>query len=421
MASAQPTIQFTSALSDLADTSEAVGDVLRHITRQMTSSIDLVIFAVTVHHRPQIALVQRLIEQALSPRVMLGTTAEGVIGVRRELEGVPGVTVLAASLPGVSLEPFSYAQIDWPESPDDNASLREQFRLHDASHPVRAMLLLADPFSTPMTRVLPSIARSFPGVPVVGGMASAARAPGGNRLVMNRQLLRDGAVGLAIGGNVRVDCTVSQGCRPVGRPVVITRSQRHIVQHLGGRPALTVAKEVVESLNDQDRDLAQSGGLLVGRVIDEYKHRFGRGDFLIRGLLGVDEDSRYIAIGDPLVRVGQTIQFHVHDGRTAEEDLALMLEVQKLQGPASGALLFSCNGRGARLFDRGDVDPQLVHDALGDVPLAGFFASGEIGPVGGQNFVLGHTASLVAFREPESLQGDSTSQPAGEPAEDSGP
>lgn len=391
--------RFGSALSDAPDTTEAITHIADQLQHQDLGPPDVLFVTVTPHHRDQLDQIQRVLARRLNTSQVLGVTAEGVIGQKRELQNTPGISVLAAHLPGVTARAFTGERIDWQAVADAPQALREDLPWPAADADLRAVVLLADPFSSPMTRILPAFNTAWPGVPVVGGMASAARAPGGNRLLINDRILRDGLVGLAIGGPIDIDCTVSQGCRPIGKPWVITKSQRHVVQQLGGRPALRVVQELIDTLSDDERTLAQSGGLLVGRVIDEYKERFGRGDFLIRGLMGVDHDAGYVAIGDTQVRVGQTIQFHVHDAKSAEEDFALLLELQKLHNtPAAGALLFSCNGRGVRLFDRRDMDATLVHDALGAVPLAGFFAAGELGPVGKQNFIHGHTACLVTFR-----------------------
>lgn len=207
-----------------------------------------------------------------------------------------------------------------------------------------------------------------------------------------------GAIALAVGGDVQVDITVSQGCRPIGQPLVITKAKRNVILELGGRKALPAITDMIEHLGDDDRHLVRTGGLFVGRVINEYKARFGRGDFLIRNLMGYDEESGYVAVNDTNVRTGQTVQFHVRDQRTAREDFSLLLEAQKVHGPGAGALLFSCNGRGLKLFDKPNADADMIHGALGDMPLAGFFAAGEIGPVGGQAFLHGHTASLMVFR-----------------------
>ncbi|MEM6334774.1 MAG: FIST N-terminal domain-containing protein, partial [Planctomycetota bacterium] len=265
--------------------------------------------------------------------------------------------------------------------------------------------LFADPFTTPLVKLLPAMDRALPGVPVIGGLLSGTQKPGKHRLWADGELLNSGSVGFVIGDcprrpaeHVEVATTVSQGCRPIGRPMVITKSKRHVVQELGGRNALLVVKELADGLGEGEADLVRSQGLHVGRVIDEYKDRFGPGDFLIRGLVGLDSTAGYIAIGDPMIRVGQTIQFQVRDRDAAEADLELMLETQRVHGPAAGALLMTCNGRGTRLFGSADHDAQRVAEALGTEAIGGALAAGEIGPVGGRSHVHGHAASVAALR-----------------------
>ncbi len=85
-----------------------------------------------------------------------------------------------------------------------------------------------------------------------------------------------------------------------------------------------------------------------------------------------------------------------------------MVETERLDHPkarVSGALLFSCNGRGTRLFEEPDHDVGVLRDRFGPIPVAGFFAMGEIGPVGGQNFVHGYTASVVLFEKSDQKEG----------------
>ena len=396
-------MRFASALSIAGAAHEAVESVLADINKTMDGRADFVAFFATPHFIHHFAQIHDTLRAAMNATVVIGVSSMAVIGQQREVERGPGLSVIAARLPGVTLNPFTYDQLNWGDDEAAAQSVRDAIwpqALGEAtgqSSPA-AMIFLADPFSTPMAKVIPTFDAVFPGVPLVGGMASAAHKPGENRLVLAGNETRAGAVGVAIGGKVRIDCTVSQGCRPVGRPFVITKNQRHLVKELGGRNALSVLKETLENLSDEDRTLVETHDLLVGRVINEYKDHFGRGDFLLRSLVGYDPDAGYIAIGDPQVRAGQTIQFHVRDKETAREDFALLLEAQELHGPAAGAMLFSCNGRGSRLFGEPHMDASLVHKALGDVPLAGFFAAGEIGPVGRQNFVHGHTASLAVFR-----------------------
>jgi small ligand-binding sensory domain FIST len=404
MGDAKPTrLRFASAVSDAPVTADAQRHVLEALSAQLGGGkADLVVVFATMQHRAALKQACDELEAALQPRVIVGCSCSGVIGVKRELQEGPGLSVLAGVMPGAALQGFSYEQIDWPAVMDAPSALRETIDLsgdlNDTGDGPRAILLLADPFSTPMVRLLPAFGSAFGDVPVIGGLASGAAESGRNRLVLNGVEMRDGAVGVAIGGKVDVQTTVSQGCRAIGEPMVITRSRRHVVQELGGRNPLMALQHMVARLDPEDRELIQHNGLHVGRVINEYKSRFGRGDFLIRNMIGVDTDEGYLAIGDTRVRTGQTIQFHLRDARSAEDDLRMMLAAQQVHGEAAGALLFSCTGRGTNLFDHEHADATMVHDALGDVPMAGFFCAGEIGPIGDQSHLHGHTACLAVFR-----------------------
>lgn len=394
--------RFASAISDAPVTADAQRQVLEALSAGLDGAkADMVIVFTTMHHGAALKQICDGLEAALKPRVIVGCTCGGVIGVKRELQEGPGLSVLAGVMPGAALQGFSYEQIDWPAVMDAPSALRDTINLsgdpNDLGDGPCAILLLADPFSTPLVGLLPAFKSAFGPVPVIGGMASGAAESGHNRLLLNGVAMRDGAVGVAIGGKIDVQTTVSQGCRAIGEPLVITRSRRHVVQELGGRNPLMALRQMVARLDPADRDLIQHNGLHVGRVINEYKSRFGRGDFLIRNMVGVDADDGYIAIGDTGVRTGQTIQFHLRDARSAEDDLRMMLAAQQVHGEAAGGLLFSCTGRGTHLFDHGDADATMVHDALGGVPLAGFFCAGEIGPIGDQSYLHGHTACLAVL------------------------
>ena len=334
---------------------------------------------------------------ALSPKALLGCTAEGVIGREREIEEGPAVALVVAHLPGVSLTPIhlQLGENDWPRlllDPQEFQSLLE------APADTRLFILLGDPFSTPMDDVLASFNASYPGIPVIGGMASGALRPLGNTLFVNDRLTQQGAVGLALSGALAVNVVVSQGCRPIWRPFRITAAHRNVILGLEGRPPLAWLQELIPELPEEDRLLLQNG-LFVGRAIKPQTETLGRGDFLIRGVMGVDQDSGAIAIGDSVIE-GETIQFHLRDALTAQEDLEMMLIPQMFRDPPSGGLLFSCNGRGTRLYDHPDGDISVIQRSLENIHLAGFFCAGEIGPIGGANFLHGHTASLVLFRPP---------------------
>jgi small ligand-binding sensory domain FIST len=323
------------------------------------------------------------------PGTLIGVTGEAVVGPGREIEGSAALAIWAVRLPqDVALKPFRIEAGARPAG--DRASESRS----DGAVPA-AVLLLGDPFSFAADAWLAHWNQLWRGVPVLGGMASAARRPGENRLVLNREVFSDGAVGIELGGPVPVRAVVSQGCRPIGRTLLVTRAEGNLIRELGRRPALEVLQEIVADLDESDRELLRHG-LHLGRVIDEYRESFGRGDFLVRNILGITEDGA-IVVGEP-IRVGQTVQFHVRDADSADQDLRALLTRAMAEGDRpSGALLFSCNGRGTRMFPVPDHDVTTIGEVVGDIPVAGFFAMGEFGPVSGQNFVHGFTASVALF------------------------
>jgi small ligand-binding sensory domain FIST len=342
--------------------------------------------------RPALESLSDLVPAA----AVIGGTAEGVLGHGEEFERVPAVVVWLARLPGAWIRAVS---LDYRQTPDGGMFVGWPDDL-DASLPANAaVLLLADPFSFPVDAFIARMAEEHPGVPIVGGMASGAAQPGGNTLVLGSRTEDSGAVGLVVGGAVRIRPVVSQGCRPIGRPMVVTKSEENLIVELGGRPALERLREVYGELDAADRLLVRSS-LHVGRAATEYRDTFGRGDFLVRNVVGADPESGVIAVGDG-VRTGQTVQFHVRDAASADDDLRALLTAQAAARPA-GALVFTCNGRGLRLFDAPHHDARCVQDCLGPIPTAGFFAQGEIGPIGDRTFLHGFTASIALVEADDS-------------------
>ncbi|MEQ9453318.1 MAG: FIST N-terminal domain-containing protein [Phycisphaeraceae bacterium] len=395
--------RFAGGMSRASDARQAAEELVDQLAAADLPSIQLLTLFFTTHHTAEIDVIRDALRDALEPETLIGMSACGVVFGGIEIEEEPGVAVLAAHLPRARVQSFSFQQIGWGDDQGDPDVLADELEL-DIDGSQQFSMLLADPFSTPLIKTLPALQMLMSPGDVVGGLASGARRPRKNRLLLNDQVFNEGALGCIISGHLGVKTTVSQGCRPVGRPYVITKSKRHIVQELSGQNALAVIKGMVGELTPSDQKLVEGSGLLIGRVIDEYKGRFGPGDFVIRGLVGVDQDAGYVAVGDPQVSVGQTVQFHVRDQRAAYEDFDLLLETQRLHGPAAGGLLFTCSGRGTNLYERPDVDAGLAAAALGDQgPLVGCFAAGEIGPVGGQALVHGHTVVLTAFRRFEGI------------------
>jgi small ligand-binding sensory domain FIST len=328
------------------------------------------------------------LEERLRPGTMIGCGAQGVIADGRELEA-GGVAVWAASLPGATVRPFHLEAFDAGDEGIAIAGLPELLG-------AEAVILLADPYSFPVEPLLDRMAADHPGLPVIGGLASAGVAPGRGALLHGGGMEEQGAVGVALAG-VDVRPCVSQGARPIGPEMVITACHDNVIEELASRPALARLHEAIGELDAEERALAAQG-LLLGIVIDENQPDYERGDFLIRGLLGLDEQTGAVRVGER-VRVGQTVRLQVRDGGSADEDLreALALHADALPGPPAGALLFSCNGRGSHMFGTAGHDALALDDAFGGAPAAGFFCAGEIGPVGPRSFVHGFTATLAVF------------------------
>jgi len=385
-----------SAVSDHLDTRTAATEVAHELNEQMGGEADLVLVFGSFHHRAAFAPAGEIIRQALPGATLMGATAESVLADDEEMEGRSGLSAVAFRMPGARVQPFRMQPGGETISASDFEAMRQRIGFADD---LRAVLLLADPFSTPMAKLLPIIAKCGEGVPVPigGGLASGASQPGHNLLLLDDFQTQHGLVGVSVLGDVDVDLVLSQGCRPIGEPMVVTRAQGNAIQELAGRKALEVVQETAESLPERERQLLTKG-LLVGVVVDEYKERFGRGDFLIRNVMGVDPNAGAVAVAVPIA-VGRTVQLHVRDAATATEDLQLLLDAQELKPRPFGAALFTCNGRGTRLFDDPNHDVSIIRGRYEDLPLAGFFAAGEIGPVGEGAFVHGHAASLVLFRE----------------------
>jgi small ligand-binding sensory domain FIST len=258
-----------------------------------------------------------------------------------------------------------------------------------------ALVLLADPFTFPAEPFMAWIDEVRPGLPVIGGNASGGRGPGGSRLVVGDAVVSSGATGVLIGAGVGIETLVSQGCRPYGNPLTVTRSDRNVVYEVAGVPAMEcLVDQIKNSLGPAEVAGIESNGLFMGRLIDEHAEDPGPGDYLIRNVVGVDRSTGAVAVDDR-VPLGSTVCFHLRDAETADAELGLLLRGRQ----AGGGLMFTCNGRGTRLFDDADHDARTLVDSVGPVPMGGFFAAGEYGPIGGRNFVHSFTASAALFHD----------------------
>jgi small ligand-binding sensory domain FIST len=377
-------VPFAAALSEHPLTVEATAEVIGEVLDRVGPRPDLAALFVTAAHVSHLGEIVRTVEAVLAPAALVGTTAVSVLARAREVEEQPAIALWAGT-PG-PVEAVRLAVVRGI----DGALLTglEPGRVAEAG----TLVLLADPLSFPVDDVVDVLAREAPHLTVIGGMASAGLAPGANRFVLDGDVHADGAVGVLVPPDRAVTTVVSQGCRPIGDPFVVTRAEGNVIAEIGGTPALVRLDQLFAGLGERDRELVQQG-LHIGRVVDEHQADFGRGDFLVRNVIGADRSTGAIAIGD-VVPVGATVQFHVRDAASADEDLHGLLSGVR----GDGALVFTCNGRGTRLFGRPDHDAELVAAVVGGAA-AGMFCAGEIGPVGRRSFVHGFTASLAIFRD----------------------
>lgn len=385
---------FASALSTLPSSPAALQEVCRSAREQLGAVPDLAFLFFSHHH---LAYADALAAEAcklLGTDKVLGCTGEAIAAGGREVEEEPAISLWTASWPQVTT---SLMHLEFERTPEGGVIKGWPDELAGEWPAGTFLLLLGEPFSFPADLLLERFNEDRPGVPIVGGMASGAHSPGDNRILLGSECFAEGAVAALVQGPVRLRTVVSQGCRPIGRHYVVTKAERNVIYELGGRPALLQLKELFDTLPNCEKLLVQSG-LHVGRVVSEYQERFEQGDFLVRNVVGIDPAAGAVAVGD-YIRVGQTVQFHIRDQETADAELKqLLTAAAQTPGAApSGALLFTCNGRGRRLFQQADHDAAAVSAALGEIPLAGFFAQGELGPIGGQNFMHGFTASVALF------------------------
>jgi len=391
-------MRFGAAITALSTLQAALDDLIpRSLAGLEGEKPDLAVLHVTHHFESELEPLVAAVRERTRADVLIGCTAEGVIGPGTEIERSAGVSLWVASLPGARVRGLYIHPSDL-ENVESQTELERVMRVKSTDEP--SFLLLADPVFTPYVMgLLEAIGKVYPKRPVFGGMASGADGPGQSALFLDDDVFREGAVAVALWGDVEIRPIVSQGCRPVGKPFIITAAERNKIVSLGGRPALSVLTEVFRAAPEQDQKL-MSNGIFIGRAIDEYRDEFQRGDFLIRNVIGADKEDEAIYMAD-LARVGTTVQFHVRDADSADEDLRSLLTREA--GGTAGGLMFSCNGRGTRMFPEAHHDAGAFRSALGDLPVAGFFCAGEIGPVAGQNFIHGHTASIALFKPRHSL------------------
>jgi small ligand-binding sensory domain FIST len=335
--------------------------------------------------------------------LLIGCSSQGLIARGEEFEEAAGLVLGLYALPEAELRAHAFTQ----QQVEQAAEPGDWHRLTGVTPAqTNGWLVFADPFHLDSEAWLRSWNVAYAPKPILGGLAGGDPGAARSQVYLNGEVFEAGGVALSVGGGVRLESVISQGCTPIGETWTITKTDQNVIYEIANKPAYDVLLATFSALPASEQEKCR-GNLFIGLVTNEYLEEFHRGDFLIRNLIGVDPRNGAIAVG-AWPRPGQTVQFQRRDAQTATDDLAAVLDrAHRGLGttPVYGGVLCSCNGRGQHLFGRPNHDAQLVQQRLGPLGVTGFFCNGEIGPVGDKNFLHGYTASLALFAKHEAGPG----------------
>lgn len=370
---------------------QTVAQAAREALQEAGGRASVAVVFATADYRENLVDFVELVQLHGHAPLVVGCSGSGLIGTSTELEQASGFSLLLLHLPATTLTPFTFSENDVEESTGPDFWHRQS---GVGAEDVDAWVVLGDPMRLNVDRWLREWNAAYPGIPSLGGLASGGARGTETFVFRDHALLEGGGIALGLRGGVRLHPLVSQGCTPVGEPHTVTAAEANILTSLASRPPYEILQETFAGLPDDIRARAQ-GNLFAGLATSEYIDEFKRGDFLIRNILGADPNSGALAIG-AVPRVGQTLQFQLRDRETADADLHELTRDAHAQGIRPFAsLLFSCTGRGRGLFGTNGHDALTLAETFGQLPSAGFFCNGEIGPVGSTNFVHGYTASAA--------------------------
>ncbi|HEY4369759.1 MAG TPA: FIST N-terminal domain-containing protein [Steroidobacteraceae bacterium] len=385
------------------DTDNSLTAAVEHAAEKIFNDLgkqepDLLTVFVSSQHAPYFKQLSALLRREFESAFLFGCCAAGVIGGGREVEDRAGLALTGALLPGVRMKGI---HLDAAQTPPVHARQHvweDTMQMTAGQQP--SFLVLADPFSFETETLVKGLDRAYPGTAKVGGLASGARQAGDSVLYLGNQVYHSGAIALALTGNIQIDAVVAQGCRPIGDPIFVTSAHENLVRELDGRAPRDVLAALFEQLPPMDRDTF-SQSLFLGLAMRPDVEQYVPGDFLIRNILGMDPQSGALWV-NAHIPAKSVVQFHLRDASTSAYDLERALtryRASTLSAASSGALLFSCAGRGMGLYGQADHDSNTFRRLVADVPVGGFFCDGEIGPVHNSTYVHGYTSAFAVFSE----------------------
>jgi small ligand-binding sensory domain FIST len=385
---AQPVARVGVAMRD--DPYNAIDEVLAAV--EGIGEIDLALLFVNARLARFLPAIVSRVNEALRPRALAGCTASIVFGSGAEQARGPAISLLALRLPGAKITTMRLGE--WLRDAEDDPE-RWRAALDLPAEDVNGLLLFADPFRTDAQSLLSGLHYAYPHAAIVGGVALGSVQHRQTWVVANEEIAGEGAVAVALGGAYTITPVLSQGCTPIGETWTITGTSKQWIDTIAGRASMDVLLDALRTIPVEQRERA-GRNLFAGLAADEYRDEFGRGDFLIRGIAGVERESGAIAL-NALPRIGQTIQFQIRDTQTAREDLQQALtrastHLDAARMPVATVLCASSERNDGAFGTDGDL--AAISEHFTDVPVAGLACSGEIAPVGRRPFLHGFTAAM---------------------------
>lgn len=322
--------------------------------------------------------IETLLRQSTGVPHWIGAAGMGVCGFRAEHFDEPAISVLVMPIDADGFRLIAGMKAGVGQVVAANGDWLA------ANDPTLAVVH-ADPRNPQVPALVGEFAESANAY-LVGGLTSGR--PGAVHLAGERNsgglsgvLLSPYALPVAVG--------LTQGCSPIGPAHTVTRADGNVLIELDGKPALEVFEGDIGTVSS--RDLRRAGGDFFAAlpVVGS-----DTGDYLVRNLMGIDRDNGLLAIGD-VVSAGDRVMFCRRDEETAAADLRRMLGRLRQRSPNGirGALYYTCVARGPNQFGSGSREMNIIADELGEFPIAGLFANGEIN----HNRLYGYTGVLTLF------------------------
>src|SRR5262245_16095281 len=259
---------FAAALSTAPSATTAAAEVAQAAASALGRTPNLAVAFYSPHLAADAADLARVLDERLGAKALVGVLGESIIGGAREVEDRPAVALWVGAWDGsVSVDAF---HLDLEQTPDGPTLFGWPDALLESDPGKDLLLCFGDPYTFPVVDLfLPRMNEDYPGLPVAGGMASSPIGAGAPALILNGEVKEQGAVGVLIRG-AKFRTVVSQGCRPVGRPLVVTKGEDNVIAELGGQTPLDYLRKLLEEVSPQERERMQRG-LLLAVAMREYR------------------------------------------------------------------------------------------------------------------------------------------------------